>query len=181
MSNWGWGIISKIVKDSGHGLSQSEVTNYSVVRDLYTGWMYHTDPFTRVVTDASRARAYSEDVKRKDELRAKFGYPLSLEDMAPGWAHGDVDVQGHWNRELKSWASSASSYQQYGGARGTSKPSRRFKNIDAIPKGSRVTKPRWKTTSRHAHGGVKSGHHYCKKGWLLVRVGDTNMCWKPPR
>ncbi len=80
-----------------------------------------------------------------------------------------------------SRASSASSYQQHGGARGTKTPSRRFKNIDAIPPGSRVVKPRWKTTARHPHGGVKKGHHYCKKGWLLVRVGDTNMCWKAPR
>ena len=80
----------------------------------------------------------------------------------------------------ESPASSASSYQQHGGARGN-QPSRRFKNIDAIPAGSRVTKPIWKTISKHAYGGVKSGYHHCKKGWLLVRVGDTNMCWKPPR
>ena len=80
----------------------------------------------------------------------------------------------------ESLASSASSYQQHGGARGN-QPSRRFKNIDAIPAGSRVTKPIWKTISKHAYGGVKSGYHHCKKGWFLVRVGDTNMCWKPPR
>lgn len=181
MSNWGWGIITKISKESGPGWSQSEVTNYSVARDIYMGWMYATDPFTRIVTDAARSRAYADDIKHKNELRDRFGYPLSLEDTVPGWSQGRVEVQGHWNRKLMSRASSASSYQQHGGTRGTRTPSRRFKNIDAIPSGSRVTKPHWKTTARHPHGGVKSGHHYCKKGWLLVRVGDTNMCWKPPR
>ncbi len=81
---------------------------------------------------------------------------------------------------FQSQASSPSSYQQDGGAGGT-QPSRRFKNIDAIPAGSRVTKPSWKTTKTDYIGNPSKGYHYCKKGWLLVRVGDTNMCWKPPQ
>ncbi len=103
--------------------------------------------------------------------------------QVPRYVQGAAAVigTGYAYDHFMSSASSSSSYQQNGGAGGTRSPSRRFKNIDAIPPGSRVTRPRWKTTSRHAHGGVKSGHHYCKKGWLLVRVGDTNMCWKPPR
>ena len=75
--------------------------------------------------------------------------------------------------------SSSESYQQNGGSGGTP-PSRRFKNIEAIPAGSRVIKPHWKSTAvDHMNNPVK-GYHYCKKGWILVRVGDTNMCWKPP-
>jgi len=79
--------------------------------------------------------------------------------------------------------SSSGSYQQNGGSGGT-RPSRRttrFKNIDAIPAGSRVTKPTWKTTKTDYIGNPSKGYHYCKKGWFLVRVGDTNMCWKPPQ
>lgn len=112
-----------------------------------------------------------------------YVYGGQLLTQSPKYVRGAAAVigTGYAYDYFQSQASSASSYQQHGGAGGTKTPSRRFKNIDAIPKGSRVVKPRWKTTSRHAHGGVKSGHHYCKKGWLLVRVGDTNMCWKPPR
>ncbi len=180
MSQWGWGLVTSVAKDySGSGIAKTEVTNYTVLRDIYVGYMYATDPFTRLVTDAARAGAIGKDIKRKNELEAKFGFPLSLEDTVPGWAHGGVEVQGYWNKELESRASSASSYQQHGGSRGT--PSRHFKNIDAIPAGSRVIKPSWKTTATHPFGGVKSGYHYCKKGWILVRVGDTKMCWKPPR
>ena len=90
------------------------------------------------------------------------------------------DRSSHLFPSSESSTSSSVSYQQNGGVGGTP-PSRRFKNIDAIPAGSRVTKPSWKTTSQHSYGGTKSGYHYCKKGWLLVRVGDTNMCWKPPQ
>ncbi len=75
--------------------------------------------------------------------------------------------------------SSSESYQQNGGSGGTP-PVRRFNNIDAIPAGSRVTKSSWKTTETDYIGNPSKGYHYCKKGWLLVRVGDTNMCWKPP-
>jgi hypothetical protein len=80
---------------------------------------------------------------------------------------------------FKSSESSSESYQQNGGSEGD-QPSRRFDNIDAIPAGSRVTKPTWKTTKTDYIGNPSKGYHYCKKGWLLVRVGDTNMCWQPP-
>lgn len=109
-----------------------------------------------------------------------------------GVHHGALGIGFSRTPESMLWslASSLSSYQQSGGAKGTLvRPARkgelqahrRFKNIDAIPAGSRVTKPAWKITSKHAYGGTKSGYHHCKKGWVLVRVGDTNMCWKPPR
>jgi len=103
-----------------------------------------------------------------------------------------ITVAGHelghwlWDRATDwfpsdgSSESSSLSYQQNGGSGGTP-PSRRFKNIDAIPAGSRVTKASWKTTKTDYIGNSSKGYHYCKKGWLLVRVGDTNMCWKPPR
>ena len=109
-----------------------------------------------------------------------YGRPLIVQ--TPKYARGAVAVvgTGYAYDYFKSSESSSESYQQNGGSGGTP-PSRRFKNIDAIPEGSRVTKPIWKTTSKHAYGGVKSGYHHCKKGWLLVRVGDTNMCWKPPQ
>lgn len=90
------------------------------------------------------------------------------------------DRASDWFPNSESSESSSSVDQQNGGSGGTP-PYRRFENINAIPAGSRVNKPSWKTTSRHSYGGTKSGYHYCKKGWFLVRVGDTNMCWKPPR
>ena len=102
-----------------------------------------------------------------------------------------VHELGHvlWDRASyyfpsESSAPSSSSFQQSGGVGGTQQivvPDKIFRNIDAIPAGSRVTKPLWKVVSRHPWGGEKSGYHYCKKGWVLVRVGKTNMCWKPPR
>lgn len=85
-----------------------------------------------------------------------------------------------WFPSEESSESSSESYQQNGGS-GGAPPSRRFNNIDAIPAGSRVTKASWKTTEIDYIGNPSKGYHYCKKGWLLVRVGDTNMCWKPPR
>ncbi len=90
------------------------------------------------------------------------------------------DSASYLHDTLWSSESSPSSYQQGGGSGGT-KPRRQFKNIDAIPAGSRVTKPTWKTTETDYIGNPSKGYHYCKKGWLLVRVGDTNMCWKPPQ
>ena len=183
MTTYGWGLIGSLARTRGP-VRTDVVTNWDAALALYKGHMYLTDPATRILIDASRARELAQEHQRKSGLRDRFGYVHTLEDShsrAASWSHGDVEVQGHWNRELQSRASSASSYQQHGGALGTSTPSRRFKNIDAIPPGSRVMKPSWKTSARHPHGGVKKGHHYCKKGWLLVRVGDTNMCWKPPR
>lgn len=111
-----------------------------------------------------------------------YAYSRPVLVQAPKYVRGAAAVvgTGYAFDYFQSQASSASSYQQHGGAGGTS-PSRRFKNIDAIPAGSRVIKPLWKTTTKHAYGGAKSGYHYCKKGWVLVRVGDTNMCWKPPQ
>lgn len=89
-----------------------------------------------------------------------------------------------WFPSEESSESSSSSYQQNGGSGGIQQirvPNKIFRNIDAIPAGSRVTKASWKTVSRDHMNNPKSGYHYCKKGWLLVRVGDTNMCWKPPQ
>jgi len=100
---------------------------------------------------------------------AMHGAGHLLWDRATQWFPGD-----------KSSESSSESYQQNGGSGGTP-PSRRFNNIDAIPAGSRVIKPIWKTMETDYIGNPSKGYHYCKKGWLLVRVGDTNMCWKPPR
>lgn len=120
----------------------------------------------------------------KAEAIETVGYVYAGQTLlqSPKYARGAAAVigTGYAYDYFKSLESSSESYQQNGGSGGTP-PSRRFKNIDAIPAGSRVTKPIWKTTSKHAYGGVKSGYHYCKKGWLLVRVGDTNMCWKPPQ
>lgn len=81
----------------------------------------------------------------------------------------------------ESSASSSSSFQQSGGAGGTPPIEQRFKDIDAIPAGSKVTKPRWKSIPSKDRYTKKTGYHFCKKGWVLVRVGKTNMCWKPPR
>ncbi len=113
------------------------------------------------------------------------GYVYTGQFLAqtPKYVRGGAAVigTGYAVNYYQSQASSASSYQQHGGAGGTRPPSRRFKSIDAIPAGSRVTKPTWKTTKTDYIGNPSKGYHYCKKGWLLVRVGDTNMCWKPPR
>ena len=94
------------------------------------------------------------------------------------------DRSTHLFPSSESPTSSSSSSQQNGGVGGTGAPRTfpyYYKNMGALPSGSRVMKPMWKTTSRHPHGGVKSGHHYCKKGWLVIKVGDTHMCWKIPR
>ena len=110
-----------------------------------------------------------------------YVYGGQLLQQSPKYARGAAAVigTGYAYDYFKSSESSSESYQQNGGSGGTP-PSRRFDNIDAIPGGSRVTKPLWKTTGvDHMNNPVK-GYHYCKKGWLLVRVGDTNMCWKPP-
>jgi len=113
---------------------------------------------------------------------AGYVYGSQVLAQTPKYARGGAAVigTGYVYDFGKSLASSASSYQQHGGVGGT-KPSRRFKNIDAIPAGSRVTKPSWKTTKTDYIGNPSKGYHYCKKGWILVRVGDTNMCWKPPQ
>ena len=99
-----------------------------------------------------------------------------------------VHELGHvlWDRasyyfSSESSAPSPPSFQQGGGAGGTPPIEQRFADIDAIPAGSRVTKPRWKSIPSTDRYTRKTGYHYCKRGWVLVRVGKTNMCWKSPR
>ena len=82
---------------------------------------------------------------------------------------------------FESSAPSPPSFQQGGGVGGKPPIEQRFADIDAIPAGSRVTKPRWKSIPSTDRYTRKTGYHYCKRGWVLVRVGKTNMCWKPPR
>ena len=79
-----------------------------------------------------------------------YAYSVPVIAQTPRYARGAAAVvgTGYAYDYFQSQASSASSYQQHGGAGGTP-PSRRFKNIDAIPAGSRVTKPVWKTTAKH--------------------------------
>lgn len=134
-------------------------------------WRYHRGG--GAVTQIPR-REVAETVGYLYGREAALQVPKFSREIAVGLGVGIA-----YDRYSQSGASSSSSYQQSGGAPGTIH--RRFKDIDSIPAGSRVVKPSWRVTSKHPHGGTKKGHHYCKKGWLLVRVGDTNMCWKPPR
>jgi len=120
---------------------------------------------------------------------------LLLYPGVPSSARLQYDVGAHLVHELghvlwdrsnyyfgsESSASSSSSFQQSGGVGGTPPIEQRFADIDAIPAGSRVTKPRWKSIPSTDRYTRKTGYHYCKRGWVLVRVGKTNMCWKPPR
>ncbi len=144
-----------------------------LVRPLYKG--------TKILVRGSRApAALGGSVTAAEGVQmAGYVYGRQLATPLVRKAAAVVAVGRTYDYFTQSPESSPSSYQQGGGSGG--KPSRRFKNIDALPAGSRVTKPLWKTTATHPFGGVKSGYHYCKKGWILVRVGDTNMCWKPPQ
>ena len=79
-----------------------------------------------------------------------------------------------------SGASSAQSYQQHGGASGIPTYSSIHDLVAAVPKGSRLQKPKW-VAEKGWNPGDKRGRHVCKKGWQLIRVGRAFMCMERPR
>jgi len=91
------------------------------------------------------------------------------------------DKASYYFSDDESAAPSMVTFQQYGGVGGKPPIKQRFADIDAIPAGSRVIKPRWKSIPSTDRYTRETGYHYCKRGWVLVRVGKTSMCWKPPR
>ena len=80
-----------------------------------------------------------------------------------------------WFPSEESQASSASSYQQHGGARGTPV----FNSYGSLPPGTAVHKAGWNPDTSDFFR--KKGKHHCKKGYTLAKIGGAMMCIKLPR
>jgi hypothetical protein len=83
------------------------------------------------------------------------------------------------NDILVSSASSASSYQQHGGARGTPVYSSWDDFDRKVGSGAHVHKAGWDPDTKDFFR--KKGKHRCKKGYTLVKIGGAMMCAKFPR
>jgi len=73
-----------------------------------------------------------------------------------------------------SRASSASSSQQHGGARGIPV----YSSYGSLPPGTAVHKAGWNPDTSDFF--KKKGKHHCKKGYTLAKVGGAMMCIKLP-
>ena len=88
---------------------------------------------------------------------------------------GAVLMTGYAYDFFESLASSAQSYQQHGGARGTPV----YASYGSLPPGTAVHKAGWNPDTSDFF--KKRGKHHCKKGYTLAKVGGAMMCIKLPR
>jgi len=106
-----------------------------------------------------------------------YVYGGQLLTQTPAYVRGGAAVigTGYAYDYFKSLASSASSYQQHGGARGTPV----YSSYGSLPAGTAVHKAGWNPDTSDFF--KKRGKHHCKKGYTLAKVGGAMMCIKLPR
>lgn len=121
------------------------------------------NPYVFVATGLAHAGShYLSKVFRGDEV-----YTVTDDNII--WhnpVHNDI---------LVSPASSASSYQQHGGARGTPV----YSSYGSLPAGTALHKAGWNPDTSDFFR--KKGKHHCKKGYTLAKIGGAMMCIKLPR